>query len=96
MDIERLLQGLVLGRHLGVGELEKRQRTAIADAEESVHEGNLPAREVRRLALLDPGGDQRQPDDVFVEMPGPFLVGADIGVVMEPQRQLLQETRTGL
>jgi len=37
VHVERLLQGLVLGRDLGIGELEEGERTAVADTEEGVH-----------------------------------------------------------
>jgi hypothetical protein len=53
VHVERLLLGLELGGDVGIGELEEGQRSPVADREEGVGEGNLPAGKVGRLALLD-------------------------------------------
>ena len=87
MDEGRLLLRLVGRRRLGIGEVEEGERPTVADAVEGVAVARPPPGELRELGLLDPGGEQRQADDVLVEVARPLLVGADIGVVMQPQRQ---------
>ena len=87
MDEQRLLLRRVVRRNFGIGEVEEGQRPAVADAVEGVAVGEPAAGELGELRLLDPGRDQRQAEDVLVELPCPFLVGADIGVVMQPRRQ---------
>ena len=95
VDVERLLLGLELGGDVGVGELEEGQGSSVANREEGVGERNLPSGKVGRLALLDPRRHERQSDDVLVEVPGALLVGADIGIVVKPRRQLAQDAALG-
>src|SRR6478609_7937568 len=64
-----------------VGELEEGQRTAVGQAEEAMAVHALLA---EQFVLLAPGGDQRQADDVLVEVPGGFQILGGVGRVMQP------------
>src|SRR2546429_4774785 len=50
-----------------------------------MHVGAHLAEELIRLA---PGREQRQPDDVLVELAGLLLIPRDVGIVMQARRQL--------
>src|SRR5690606_3855310 len=63
-----------------VGELEEGQRAAVTQPEEAVAVGALLA---EQLVLLAPGGNQRQADDVFVEMPRGLQVLRRVGRVVQ-------------
>src|SRR5439155_27147321 len=70
---------------LGICKLEERERPPVADPVEGMHVGAHLAEELIRLA---PGREQRQPDDVLVELAGLLLIPRDVGVVMQARRQL--------
>ena len=67
-----------------VGELEEREGAAVRQPEEQVAVRALGA---EQHVLLAPGREQRQPDDVLIELPRRLQVARHIGVVMEPVRK---------
>src|SRR6185503_14764163 len=67
-----------------VGELEERQRAAVAQPEEQMTISALGAEQHVRLA---PGGHQRQADDVLVELAGRLQILRNICRVMQTRRQ---------
>ena len=69
----------------GIGELEERQRAAVGEAEEGVAVGAPLAAQVLDLA---PRGDEREAEDVLVEVAGALLIGDDPRVVVHPGRQV--------
>src|SRR6478735_3338710 len=64
-----------------VGKLEEGQRAAVGQAEEAMA---VHAFLAEQFVLLAPGGDQRQADDVLVEVPGGFQILGGVGRVMQP------------
>ena len=68
---------------LRVGELEERERAAVAEPEEAVAVGALGA---EQHVLLAPGREQRQPDDVLVELARRLEILRDVRVVVQPVR----------
>jgi hypothetical protein len=68
---------------LGVGELEERQGTAVAEREEGVA---VDPERPEQLVGLRPRGHQGQADELLVEGPRGFLVLGDEGVVVQPAR----------
>jgi hypothetical protein len=74
-----------LGLVIVMGELEERQRAAVGQPEEAVALGPHLA---EQLLLLAPGRDEREAEDVLVEMARRLEVFADIGGVVQAAGQL--------
>src|SRR5262245_58279466 len=65
-------------------ELEESQRAAVSEAEEAMRIGAFRSEE---KVLLAPGGEQRQPDDLFVKLSSRLEVARDIGGVVQARGQ---------
>jgi hypothetical protein len=73
-----------------IGECEERERPAVAHGEEGVAHRHLPVQPGIVVALA-PGRDERNAQQVLEELPVLLLVAHDIGVVMQPLRQFVQQ-----
>ena len=78
----------------GVGELEERQRAAVAHFEEGVAVIHVAA-EFRAEAALAPGGDERDAEDVLDEGAIDLLVLHREGVVVQALRWLGEQGGAG-
>ena len=76
----------------GIGEGEERQRAAVAHGEEGVAHRHLAVQPGIVVALA-PGGDERDAEQILEELPVLLLVAHDVGVVMQPLRQFVQQLR---
>ncbi len=74
-----LLRGIDL-LLLRVGEVEERQGGSVGKAVEGMAVG---VRHAVQFVLLDPEGDERHAQHVFVEMARTLLIGADVGRVVQ-------------
>ncbi len=63
-----------------VGELEERQRATVADAEEAMA---IDAQRTEQFILLAPRRQQREAQNILIEMTGRLHVLGDIGIVMQ-------------
>ena len=80
--------------HLRIGELKERQRAAIGKAEECVAEIDLTA-QIGAVGPLAPGRDQRDAEQILDKAPVGLVVLHHIGVVVQAQRQLVEQFGLG-